>query len=117
MKKPEILSNDEFADAQMDFIKKHQEATGITWHFPLQGELRDICNREAQRDKDVVFYGTLIREIIELFIDTLNMRDVGGVEPEWAISNKEYQTLQSQLEEEVKNGENRTSHSSNYNQA
>jgi len=46
-----LLSDEEFAVAQMDYIKKHKEETGIDWHFPLQGELRDDCNRKAQLAK------------------------------------------------------------------
>ena len=54
--KPPLLSDEEFADAQVDYIKKNQEATGLIWHFPLQGWLRDDCNRKAQREADIKWY-------------------------------------------------------------
>ena len=46
-----MLTDEEFADAQMDYIKKHQQEAGVTWYFPLAGELRDDCNRKSQAKK------------------------------------------------------------------
>jgi len=46
-----LLTDEEFADAQMDFIKKYQGLTGRALEFPLRGELRDECNRLAQDAK------------------------------------------------------------------
>ena len=36
------------------------------------------------------------KEMLRQIISSLNMRDVGGIEPEWAISNKDYQALQEE---------------------
>jgi len=47
---------------------------------------------EAQRDADMDWHNEVVAEILK----HLNMRDVGGEHPEWAMSDKEYQELKSE---------------------
>jgi hypothetical protein len=46
-----ILTDQEFVEAQMQFIDKYRSETGHRLSFPLGGELREQCNREAQDAK------------------------------------------------------------------
>ena len=56
---------------------------------------------EARDDREGLFQGGIdycYKEMLREFLGMHNMRNVGGIEPEWAISNKQYQALQSELE-------------------
>ena len=46
-----LLTDEEFVDCQVKFIEENRRKTGVTWSFPLWGELREICNRQAQDAK------------------------------------------------------------------
>ena len=67
-------------------------------HFAIEYPDRDMPQAEqskqrrravAQAQNDYCY-----KEMLGQIISSLNMRDVGGVEPEWAMSNKQYQALQ-----------------------
>ena len=84
MEKPEILSDEQIL-----------KLTGLE---NFQDLFINKIIAQAQRDDT---YKKTLEQFKEIFSSLIfQMRDIGGRELEWAISNKEYQDIQSQLEEE-----------------
>jgi len=75
IKKPERLSDE----------KRRQIPKGFHYLLEYKEELDWLL--QAQNDY-------CYKEMLGQIISSLNMRDVGGIEPEWAMSNKDYQALQ-----------------------
>lgn len=46
-----LLTDEEFCNAQIQYIEQIRLETGAVCHFPLHGELRDDCNRRVQDKK------------------------------------------------------------------
>ena len=62
-KRPPLLTDEEDSDAQMALLTKEGIEKGIYGYFPLKGERRDNCLKEAQRDADYEWHKEQVKQL------------------------------------------------------